>query len=120
MPAADCPKASKLTFFVALFSQSTLATVTGWPRMIWVLFFWWGEEDKGAVEKDREMVNIVVHDRKTKFSNSIPVYFLSYQFYLAEGCSLCTDRKCDRSLIFIFTVLTQNLCLNNCGHSLKF
>ena len=38
MPAADCPKALKLTFFVALFSQSTLATVTGWLRMIWELF----------------------------------------------------------------------------------
>ena len=44
MPAADCPKALKLTFFVALFSQSTLATVTGWLRMIWELF-WWGGED---------------------------------------------------------------------------
>ena len=41
MPAADCPKALKLTFFIALFSQSTLATVTGWLRMIWELF-WWG------------------------------------------------------------------------------
>ena len=38
MPAADCTKALKLTFFVALFSQSTLATVTAWLRMLWELF----------------------------------------------------------------------------------
>ena len=47
MPAADCPKALKLTFFVALFSQSTLATVMGWLRMIWE-FFWWGGGGDGA------------------------------------------------------------------------
>ena len=38
MPAADCPKAVQLTFFVALCSQSTLATVMGWLGMIWELF----------------------------------------------------------------------------------
>ena len=46
MPAADCPKALKLTFFVALFSQSTLVTVTRWLRMIWELF--WLEGGDGA------------------------------------------------------------------------
>ena len=72
MPAADCPKALKLTFFVALISQSTLATVTGWLGMIRILFLGkgggGGEEVKGAVGKYGEMVNIVVRDRKTKFS----------------------------------------------------
>ena len=69
MPAADCPKALKLTFFVALISQSTLETVTGWLGMIRILFLGkgGGEEDKGAVGKYGEMVNIVVRDRKTKF-----------------------------------------------------
>ena len=56
MPVADCPKALKLTFFVALFSQSTLATVTGWLGMIRILFLGVGAgggggEDKGAVGK---------------------------------------------------------------------
>ena len=48
MPAADCPKALKLTFFVALFSQSTLVTVTRWLRMIWELFWWGGAGEDGA------------------------------------------------------------------------
>ena len=41
-----------------------------------------GGEDKGAVGKYREMVNIVVGDRKRKFSKLDPciIYFLSYQF----------------------------------------
>ena len=52
MPAADCPKALKLTFFVALFSQSTLATVTGWLRMIWELFLL-GGGDRAAVGNEK-------------------------------------------------------------------
>ena len=48
MPAADCPKALNMTFFVAFFSQSTLATVTGWLRMIWELFWWGGAGEDGA------------------------------------------------------------------------
>lgn len=91
MPAADCPKASKLTFFEALFSQPTLATMKGWLGMIWVLFLWWGEEDKGAVDKYGEMVNIVVRDRKTKFSKLDPCIFslLSIHYVLIENV---TDR----------------------------
>ena len=53
MNVADCPKALKLTFFVAFFSQSTLATVTGWLGMSRILFLGagGGGEDKGAVGK---------------------------------------------------------------------
>ena len=53
MPAADCTKALKLTFFVALFSQSTLATVTGWLRMIWELFLLGGGGDGAAVGNEK-------------------------------------------------------------------
>ena len=68
------------------------------------------------------MVNIVVRDRKTKFSKLNPCIFSLLSILSSRGVffSSCTDRNCDRSLIFIFTVLTQNVCLNNYGHSLKF
>ena len=50
MPAADYPKALKLTFLVALFSQSTLATVTEWLGMIRVLFLEGGGGMRGQWE----------------------------------------------------------------------
>ena len=58
MPAADCPKVLKPTFFVALFSQSiTLATVMGWLGMIRILFLGGvGGKDEGAVGKYGGMV----------------------------------------------------------------
>ena len=57
MPAADCQKALKLTFFVALFSQSiTLATVMGWLGMIRILLGGVGGKDEGAVGKYGGMV----------------------------------------------------------------
>ena len=78
MPApADYPKALRLTFFVALFSQSTLATVTEWLGMIRVLFLegGGGREDEGTVGKYGEMVKTVVRDSKTKFSKFDPCIF---------------------------------------------
>ena len=53
MSAADCPKALNMTFFVALFSQSTLATVTGWLRMIWELFWWGGGGGWGGAGNEK-------------------------------------------------------------------
>lgn len=77
MPApADYPKALKLTFFVALFSQSTLATVTEWLGMIGVFFLeGGGRGDEGTEGKYGEMVKTVVRDRKTKFSKLDPCIF---------------------------------------------
>ena len=85
MPAADCPKALKLTFFVALFSQSTLATVTGWLRMIWELFWWGGGGGGWSGLGNEKMVKIVVRDRKTKFSKLDPCIFFLLSILSSRG-----------------------------------
>lgn len=55
MPApADYPKALKLTFFVALFSQSTLATVTEWLGMIGVFFLEGGGGEMRGLRESTE------------------------------------------------------------------